>query len=217
MKNPHLQRLVALYSSDKSISFETSTTPSLEEEATGQVVREKEAEIYVEIADFNQLVNASSVDRQEQWSIKTPPSVHFPRGGQLRVRRVDDGATGQDIQYVLTGKIPQGKGGGDRLEVSQEVSQDVFDLFKCLAEKGMVKDRYYFPIKDTDLCWEIDVFPMADGCYAPWAKIDLENPPEALPPLPIQVKTQLDGRSNDPAVQAKIRELYDQYFLTVSI
>jgi hypothetical protein len=131
--------------------------------------------------------------------------------GQVRVRKIEPVRPFGEVQYVLTAKMVMGQ--GDRLEVPVPCTVDMFDLIKRGAEMGMVKDRYHFPVEGTSLVYEVDMFILADGTYAPWAKIDLEGCTGEMPPLPIKVDERIDGRTTDPVLKAKIRELYERYFL----
>lgn len=192
-----------------------STAISLEDDTSGVAGTELEIELYVRISDFNQLTRAQSVERQEQWTIKIEKTDKNQGKGNDRVRRIYDLDTSQGgpaEKYINTRKLVLGQ--GKRIEVSQEVSQDMFLVTKALSEQGMIKDRYKFPIQGTDLCFEVDAFIQPDGMYAPWLKIDLENPPALLPELPFEVLERIDGRTKDPAEREKITQLYDQYFLT---
>ncbi len=184
----------------------------LEDVANGQTVREREIETYVRISDFDQLSHCKSIDRQEQWQIKIAKTAANTGALQFRVRKIETLLYKSDIQYVMTSKLALGR--GDRLEVSVPASYDLFNLFKHGADQGMVKDRYHFPVEGTNLVYEVDMFILSDGSYAPWAKIDLENCTGEMPPLPIKVEDRIDGRTEDPMLRARISDLYDKYFLS---
>ena len=84
----------------------------------------------------------------------------------------------------------------------------------------MIKDRYTFLVPGTDLKWEVDCFKQPDGKYYPWVKIDLEvtNRNDPLPQLPMHFRDVIMpkgfGRADEAESEAKIKELYERYFLT---
>lgn len=186
----------------------------------GKTFREHEHEFYVEIEDFEQLKSAESVDLQEQWNIKVDKTDGNSAKGALRIRQIYkgdlQGGPNQkpqgEAQYVLTTKVNQGI--GKRLEVPVPTTVDAFNLFAMLSDSGMIKHRYHFPV--GDLVFEVDMFLNPEGGYFPIAKIDLEvkNMSGEIPPLPIKVKSEIMGSSRSKEDQAKIREYYDQYFIT---
>ena len=179
------------------------------EDTSGKAGVEIERELYVRVSDLTQLERAVSKERQEQWGIKVPKTKRNAAPGQLRVRRSEkDGK----VEFIMT--IKAVKGVGERRDVSMKVTEDVFDLFRTVSENGMIKDRFTFPVLGTDLVYEVDMFVMPDGSYAPWAKIDLENPPAKLPPLPIMVEEMIDGKTSDPNEREKISQIYGEFFLT---
>lgn len=193
-----------------AMSIIKSNAHALEEENTsGKKGKENEREFYVQISNFEQLKKAASVEKQEQWSFKIPKTDDNAGGGAIRARKIESNGV---VKYVFTIKVILDQGLRD--DCSVETTEDMFELFKVLCEKGMIKDRYNFPVEGTDLVYEVDLFRMPDGSYAPWAKIDLENPPEQPPPLPITVDAFIDGKTKDPEQKKQITKLYEQYFLT---
>ena len=189
---------------------------ALEEMATGRVVEEVEHVIYAELIDFTQLSKADSKEEHEQWEIKIPKTPENGGSGSLRVREtVVDGKA----QYVITTKINKNSK-GDKIEVSVPTTKENFVQFKFMANKGMIKDRYTFLVPGTDLKWEVDCFKQPDGKYYPWVKIDLEvtNRNDPLPQLPMHFRDVIMpkgfGRADEAESEAKIKELYERYFLT---
>jgi hypothetical protein len=192
-----------------SLSAPSGRHISLEDEADGVKRVEKEREFYVQLSDLEQLKKATSKESQEQWTIKLEKTDDNAGSGNFRVRKVD---TEGVIKYIFTTKTVQGQGLRD--ECSVEVSEQMFNMFKVLAETGMIKDRYSFPVEGTDLVYEVDMFLKPDGSYHPWAKIDLENPPEQPPPLPVVVDAFIDGKTQDAEQRKQITQLYEDMFLT---
>lgn len=210
----HLQALMAV-----SIAMEKDVQD-------GKTFMEKERVIYARISDFEQLKKAKSADHQEQWGLKIAKTDENFAEGQVRVRAVTPlSLTGEGppyratagAQYVFTVKAKQGM--GQNLETPVPATADAFEIFKRIAENGMIKDRFHFPVEGTDLIYEIDVFLKADGSYHEWVKIDLETKDMAaeLPPLPIEVEEQILDNTEDKAEQAKIKQLYSTIFLTPNV
>lgn len=200
-----------------------------EEQATGKVSFEKEYVFYAKLTDSSILENAAHVEDQEQWSLKIPKTDGNCCEGTIRIRKtVDNGK----VTYVQTTKTPmrtveRSKEQSDTsvpdasqnlLEIGIEVTEDAFKQFKLLADQGMVKTRYIFPILGTDLKFEVDVFHLANGEKSQWVKIDLEvdKPLESIPALPEGFSEAILNQKNEQTDEEKqlIRKLYENYFLT---
>lgn len=197
------------------------TGVALEEDVQdGKLFREREKVFYVRVTDTDQLSGAASRDSQEQWTVKIPKTEGNAAKGNIRVRKVVGGNDGAEPQYVLTTKAERNS--EDRLEVPAPVTEDMFKLFRQLADTGMIKDRYSFPVEGTDLVFEVDMFldtSKAEADHTPyhqWAKIDLELKDfnGEIPELPIKVEEVIPGDTTDPEQRAKITELYETVFLT---
>lgn len=160
---------------------------------------EKEVMFIVQLADLSQLDRADSVEDQEQWGIKR-------KNGSVRVRSIDQ------ARWELTTKLKT-----ENRFVSEEIttviSQAQFDMFKALADNGMIKRRYCFNIPGTEAAWEFDVFFNADGSLFEWVKVDLELDPTMLevPPFPVDVSRFINPAKTDLA-QAD-REMVDKLFV----
>jgi hypothetical protein len=187
------------------------------EDTSGRTAAEIERVIYARVSSFDFLDKASGAERQEQWSIKVAKSEENAGSGSIRVRKTTNlREPGASVQYVLTSKLDVG-GQGHSAETSEQSTVDQFNIFKYMANKGMLKDRYTFPIPGSDLIWEVDCFPKPGEMYFEWVKIDLEKWPSGkeLPQLPFAVAEMMDG---DPGQQSeetksKISRLYQDVFL----
>jgi len=170
---------------------------------------ERELEAYALISDLNELKNAASIEQQEQYGIV--PATGTGHKGSTRIRKT---VKAGETTFMHTTKVLLKD--GSNLETNKESSEEMFTAFKNLANDGMLKDRFIFPIEGTQLKWEVDVFPQADGSYAPWVKLDLEIPEgmnlQAIPNLPFNSKKTVFKNRKDPSILEFIGKLYDQYF-----
>lgn len=188
------------------------------DDASGRTSAEIERVIYVRVKDFGFLDRATGAERQEQWSVKIPKTDSNAGSGSIRVRKsINLREPGAAVSFVLTTKLDIGNK-GSCAETPEQSSLDQFNVFKYLADKGMLKDRYYFPIEGSDLQWEVDCFPKPGEMYQEWVKIDLESWPRGkeLPALPMEFVEMLDGSEGlqTPEAEEKISQLYETMFLT---
>lgn len=178
---------------------------ALEDEANGQIAREKEYVWYGKLTDPSQLQKAASQEVQKQSSVKG-------KTGTIRVRETTkDG----QIEYTLTAKAYAGR--GDAEEVSSLVTKDMAEIFRKLSGESMDKIRYTFPIAGTELKWEVDVFIDTEGNTKDgWVKIDLEVPGVITewPPLPVSLTEIIFGGNDEytPEQKAKLDPLYASVF-----
>ena len=129
--------------------------------------REIEYSVYGLVKDINELTNASDIIRQFQWVLF---EQNDQARGQIRIRMVDD------HEYIRTIKYKKNTDSADgRNELNKPSDAEEFAYFIEIAQSGMYKDRYIFPIPGTELKWEVDCFIQKDGSYAPWVKFDLEH------------------------------------------
>lgn len=193
---------------------------ALEEASDGVVKNEIEHVIYGRIPDFSVLEKAASMEHQEQWEIPIAKTEKNAAKGSMRVRKTI--VTDRAPEYVYTTKA-QYNASGDRKEVPIPTTEDHFALFRLLSEKGMRKDRYFFPVEDSDLVWEVDVFylpgaEVGSKQYCPWCKIDLEVPSRsvAIPPLPIPLEDVIVAPygQRTEAEEARVTSLYANEFIT---
>lgn len=154
---------------------------SIEEATDGKAARELEYTYYGRLMSTEILDKAFQVEKQEQWSILVDKNDKNKSGGSVRVRKTIIVENGVDSAptYALTAKSKFGD--GDCAEVNCEVSEDMFKVFKAIAESGMIKTRYKFYNNQiasvyarTRFIVEMDVFAGTE-----WVKIDVEAPKTA--------------------------------------
>lgn len=187
------------------------------EDTSGRTSAEIERVIYARVSSFDFLERAIGAERQEQWSVKVAKTEENAGSGSIRVRKVTNlREPGSAVQYILTSKLDIGQKGSSA-ETSEQSTVDQFNIFKYLANKGMLKDRYVFPIDGSDCVWEVDCFPKPGALYGEWVKIDLEDWPSGkeLPQLPFTAAETMDGdqANQTEETKAKISRLYQESFL----
>lgn len=187
------------------------------EDTSGRTAAEIERVIYARVTSFDFLERAAGAERQEQWSVKIAKTEENAGSGSIRVRKVTNlREPGAAVQYILTSKLDIGMKGSSA-ETSEQSTVDQFNVFKYLANKGMMKDRYVFNIDGSDRQWEVDCFQKPGELYFEWVKIDLEGWPSGkeLPQLPFTAAEIIDGdkASQTDETKAKISRLYEEVFL----
>lgn len=195
---------------------------SLEGVADGNAIIEKELVYHAILEDMSVLNNAAKIEKQEQWEIKIPKTENNLYGGRLRVRKTYIPNVRSKAQYIFCSKTKNENG---NLEVELVSTKDQFDQFVAMADSGMIKTRYYFPIPDTNrlggenewdnaLVWEIDVFENNQGEIVPWVKIDIELNPNTkkeflvFPFATKQIITSQYGKRTEEE-EAIVSKLYD--------
>lgn len=176
-----------------------------------KTILEQEYVFYVRITNFKQLENAAHAEKHEQWQIKIPSTDENAGSGSIRARKVTS-ADGT-ISYELTTKSKTKKG---NIETTVPATEENFTQIAFMADTGMRKDRYTFPIPNSDLSFEVDVFPDGKAGYYTWAKIDLEvkSPLSSFPELPIQVEEIITPQDAEtPEGQEEVSRLFDTFFL----
>lgn len=176
-----------------------------------KTILEQEYVFYVRITNFKQLENAAHAEKHEQWQIKIPSTDENAGSGSIRARKVtsSDGS----ISYELTTKSKAKKG---NIETTVPTTEENFTQIAFMANSGMRKDRYTFPIPNSDLSFEVDVYPDGKAGYYTWAKIDLEvkSPLSSFPELPIQVEEIITPQDAEtPEGQEEVSRLFDTFFL----
>lgn len=146
-------------------------TVSLEAAANGETVKEREYEIYGTIEDIGAMSGAASSEFQEQWGLVCNEGAEAGIFGNIRVRKTVVGEN--QVSFTQTIKVKE-EDGNDENEI--EIGGATFDLFKKLVPNGLLKTRYFFPMEDSDLTLEVDVFQDLQGVQCLDIKIDLEVP-----------------------------------------
>lgn len=167
------------------------------DDTTGTMKAEIEHMFYARVESPETLLKALCIEMQEQWGLWQDQTPKNAGSGSNRVRKTiskpilhgqfDNLNTTEQI--VLTTKLKRSD--GSSLEISAESSEDALKAFKILAESGMVKHRYRFPVPDSELVWEVDMFiepgeSIYSTKYIGWAKMDIEMKSfsDPVPPLP---------------------------------
>lgn len=174
------------------------------------VVEEIEYVFFLKLEDFDQLSKAESRESQEQWSL------HFPGESVEQVVRVrrsvkDEG----EPSYVLASKTNFADLDG-KWELEKEVDAHHFDHPKKHAKEGLRKDRLFFPVPDSPLLWEVDVFYDSDNNPVEWVKLDLEvtDRLDSLPEFPLKYEEVLleqhEQRNEDQ--KAFVRDLFENHY-----
>lgn len=153
-----------------------------------QAHREDEIVFYAKMTNPDGLKLASAKEHHDQWEIKT-------QKGKVRVRKtVKDGL---EPTYSMTFKKKSKNAGIDgSVEQTNAIDEMTFINFSQIANNGMIKDRFKFPVTSVqiktsagledievqDTFYEVDVFFNPDDTYNLYVKIDLEVNPilEAL-------------------------------------
>lgn len=191
--------------------FFAGGTVSLEDINAGvPQAKEIEYEIYGRVRDLGSLQSAARKELQEQWGLHVDKSPNNAATGGVRVRSIND------EKYVLTSKIKI-DGGNEEEEV--DTTEGMFIHFKKLADKGLRKMRFYFPVEGTDFVYEVDAFYNLAGQFVPWVKIDLELPKgmdsiDSLPDLPFEMDDVVvvpPGKKSEEHL-AFCRKLFTEYF-----
>jgi hypothetical protein len=192
---------------------------SMEERADGQAQMEIEISYYARISDLAQFSKARSWEHQEQWQLKVPKTPLNGGSGSIRIRKTI--IPGAGTEYVMTTKTDSGRE-GDKLETPIPTTEANFEQFKMLCEGGMKKDRYFFPVENSDLVWEIDMFHAPDSTdqarkYLDWCKLDLELPNREvqIPHIPIAFEEIITAQygHRTPEEEAQVSKLYEEDFV----
>jgi hypothetical protein len=204
-------------------------TVALEEQATGEAFEEIEYVFYARLPETVQVPKGWGYsEHQEQWEFKIPKTDLNGGQGGIRVRKTQRINIRGKVppEYVITTKVR--KPDGSNTEVAVPTTEDNFEQFRVLSDRGMIKNRYEFAIPDdavppgvgTKLRWEVDFFLKPDGTFFPWVKLDLEVRKRVadmseLPPFPFQAEEWILGQTGERGAEeeAKLRAIYDEMFL----
>lgn len=200
-----------------------------EENTTGKVAKEIEHMFYGRVDSMDTLLKAECMEVQEQWGLWQDKTSLNAACGSVRIRKnirflIVNGVVQKEqptTQYVMTTKVKTLD--GHALEVSIETTEDNFKQFKLLAESGMIKHRYTFPIPNSELKWEVDAFVMPgenvmSNRYQNYVKVDLEveSMDEPIPAAPPGVLDMFNAKLGDEAtpeqkqIIAKMKEYLNQ-------
>lgn len=159
--------------------FQDVYKTSLESLISGNVEREIEFTMYVELEDLDELrAKAIKTERHEQWTL---PVDQDNVNGKVRIRLIDD------TRPTLCTKIQRPDVVGCE-EVELDISPDMFRSLREMAKDGYIKTRYIIPSNIRELYWEVDVFLSNGGSPHPWVKVDLEvkSMSDPIPTFPLK-------------------------------
>lgn len=193
----------------------------LESEDTGVEI-ERERLMFGKIKDLSQLDKAAVKIKQEQYEIKVPKSDKNALGGKIRIRRSEP-LNGGEVTFTITTKtevpITDDASSGIEsryLEINAPATEEMFKAFQYMAEGGMSKIRYEFPVEGTDRKWEFDIFTDSQGNPQQWCKIDFEvdkNGGDDLPPFPVEMERIISNPTEQQTDEEKA--ILDTLFSTV--
>jgi hypothetical protein len=179
--NKLFDKLIKTSMEEAAVTDEVSVAPVSEDtKPADKTQREDEIVFYATVGDFEGLKQACSKEHHDQWEVKT-------EHGRFRVRKISKESL--DPVFEQTVKINSKNAGLDGSEEkTYSINEDLFKAIEMICERGMIKDRYCFPvgklqittdsgIKDVavdNVYFEVDVFFNEDGSYNPNVKIDLE-------------------------------------------
>jgi hypothetical protein len=184
------------------------------EDVSGTLKAEIEHMFYARVASPETLLNAMCCEIQQQWGLWQNKTDGNAGMGSNRVRKVINkpihnghfDTLNVTEQIVLTTKLKRSD--GTSLEVSVESTEDQLKAFQVMAESGMIKHRYRFPIVGTELTWEVDMFvepgeSMYSTKYISWAKIDIEVPSldYPIPDLPAGFLDAFNAKVETPTME----------------
>ena len=191
--------------------FSDALNVSLESLLSGNVEREIEFTMYVQLEDLNELAKkAVRVERHEQWSM---PLEKKNVDGKMRIRLIDD------TRPTMCTKIKRPNMVGCE-EVEMDISMDLFKALREMAKDGYVKTRYTIPSNIRELYWEVDVFLGNGGSPHPWVKVDLEvkSMNDPIPAFPLQHSRVIyaDDDLSYPD-RAKVKSLWEEEWQKMDI
>lgn len=177
---------------------------ALAAEQFGGVEVERELTFYVKMSDLKVLEDLTAIE-QIQWQLNLKSDIP---GARFRAR-LEDGKV-----HSICCKIPHKDGEGVNSEAETLVDKDFWEFnIKHFGHHGYKKKRYIYPIPNSDLKYEIDVFLSESGQSHPFVKVDLEYPEtlKEFPPFPFLVDedTAIDGNNPTKEEQEFIDDLWE--------
>lgn len=174
------------------------------EDIDGTPHQEIEYTFFGLVDNFEWIKGAASSEVQEQWEVFLPKGPEL--NGKLRIRAVND------REWIFCTKVNRSSELGVK-EVEQLTTQGMFKAFCEIATTGYRKTRYNFPVPDSDLVWEIDVYVTPEGKPYPFIKIDLEvtDVDTPVPELPIEITDPIMSQhsARTPEEHRRIQQLFD--------
>lgn len=170
--------------------------------ADGKERIEDELVAFAELSDPSILKQAQASCEQEQWQFRI---VRNDACLIFRVRKALWDTAESPTQYILTIKSPL-DANGKRSETELEITNDIFELFKSVAERGMIKTRYCFDVIGRPGKLEVDVFENTK-----MVKIDYELSPgeeRTFPDLPVEFTNVIYQSTSDAHEKAAIDAFY---------
>lgn len=161
---------------------------------------EREHTVYARVSDFSWLESAPEMEVYEDWKLEYD---HPTISGRIRL------INGRRYTEAIKERMKTEEG---CYECEFDISPDAFEMKKKLALCGYRKERYHFPIPNTDLRWEVDVFQSRGGGRSEWIKIDLEynNSRDAIPEFPFPVEEVIIAEPGNHHVQAQIDTIWNE-------
>lgn len=177
---------------------------SLESLMSGNVEREIEFTMYVQLDDLEELKKrAIRTERHEQWLM---PLEKGNVDGKMRLRLIDN------TRPTMCTKIKRPNMVGSD-EVEMDISMDMFNSLREMAVDGYIKTRYTIPSNIRELLWEVDVFLSNGGAPHQWVKVDLEvksmNDPIPMFPLAHSRVIYADDELSY-SDRAKVKDLWER-------
>ncbi len=172
-------------------------------------------QIELEYTFYGQLKNVQDLDKyaakketHEQWLVPVETDIR----GKARIREING------TQWVLTTKIRrEGVRGSEEVECL--ISKDMYASLREMGTGGYKKIRYSFPVPDSELVWEIDVYYTRQGEFSDWVKIDLEVPHAGtpIPDLPIPFETVISHQPQEYTGEEKrtVDYLWDELWTSL--
>lgn len=170
--------------------------------------------VYGEIADWDSLGNATTLEQREKHYL--PLIENTTNGNTIAItcNRVNEAGYYQTskLMYANSTLVEQ---------VNVPISLGMYKHLTQAAINSYKFERFKFRVPDSNLVWEVDVFKGADGSRHPWIKCDIEvaDLDSELPDLPIPLKERIIANMEDTtdAEVARINRLYKSEWLQTSM
>jgi len=182
---------------------------SMEDADNGGQKLEVEIEIYAKVVDITSITASGGPgELQEQWGVYIPKTDKNNASGNMRVRYSSEHG------YIFTSKVKLPNAND---EEEFPVNENLMKHLRLFAESGLIKTRYKYPVPETELVLEVDVFEGPNG-ISKWVKVDIELPdgvsPDVIPDLPFEteeIRVIMPGQKNESDL-AFVRKLFDEEY-----